>query len=97
MRTADHLLLGQYLLAHYAAPALQRHRRAFLLGCVEPDGNVFSYLRGMRHREKLRGHHAEPAAAGLTRTMAEGAARASGAACAPQPLLAGEPPGAPGL
>ena len=45
MRTADHLLLGQYLLAHYAAPALQRHRRAFLLGCVEPDGNVFSYLR----------------------------------------------------
>ena len=34
MRTADHLLLGQYLLAHFAAPALQRHRRAFLLGCV---------------------------------------------------------------
>ena len=44
MRTADHLLLGQYLLAHYAAPALQRHRRAFLLGCVEPDWKDRSLL-----------------------------------------------------
>ena len=71
MRTADHLLLGQYRLAHYAAPALQRHRRAFLLGCVEPDGNVFSYLRGMRHGEKLRGHNAESASAFLSRCMAD--------------------------
>ena len=38
---------------------------------MEPDGNVFSYLRGMRHGEKLRGHNAENASAFLARCMAE--------------------------
>ena len=59
MKTADHLLLGQYLLERYGTPQLRRHSRAFLLGCVEPDYNVFSYLRGMRYYEKFHGHNAE--------------------------------------
>ena len=67
MRTIDHLLLGQYLLERYGAPQLRRHRRAFLLGCVEPDYNVFSYLRGMRYYGKFRGHNAENSSAFLSR------------------------------
>ena len=59
MKTADHLLLGQYLVERCGTPHLRCHRRAFLLGCVEPDYNVFSYLRGMRYYEKFRGHNAE--------------------------------------
>ena len=43
MKTADHLLLGQYLVERCGTPHLRCHRRAFLLGCVEPDYNVFSY------------------------------------------------------
>lgn len=29
---------------------------AFVLGNIEPDLNVFTYLHGMTHYEKLRGH-----------------------------------------
>lgn len=71
MRTIDHLLLGRYLLARSASPALHRHCHAFLLGCVEPDYNVLSYLRGIRHGEKLRGHNAENSSAFLARCMAD--------------------------
>lgn len=38
---------------------LRRHRKAFLLGCIEPDFNIFSYLRGMRRYKKFHGHNAE--------------------------------------
>ena len=71
MRTTDHLLLGQYLLSQSASPMLHRHRHAFLLGCVEPDCNVLSYLRGMRRGEKLHGHNAENSSAFLKRCMAD--------------------------
>ena len=66
MKTADHLLLGQYLVERCGTPHLRCHRRAFLLGCVEPDYNVFSYLRGMRYYEKFRGHNAENSSAFLS-------------------------------
>ena len=66
MKTADHLLLGQYLLERYGTPQLRRHSRVFLLGCVEPDYNVFSYLRGMRYYEKFHGHNAENSSAFLS-------------------------------
>ena len=71
MKTADHLLLGQYLAEQCASPQLLRRRRIFLLGCVEPDCNVFSYLRGLRHYEKLRGHNAENSSAFLLRCFAD--------------------------
>lgn len=71
MKTADHLLLGRYLLEQCGTTQLSRHRRAFLLGCVEPDYNVFSYLRGMRHCRKFRGHNAENSSAFLTHCFAD--------------------------
>ena len=70
MKTVDHRLLGEYLLEHFRAPRLSC-RRAFLLGCVEPDYNVFSYLRGGCRFEKLRGHNAENSAAFLARCAAD--------------------------
>lgn len=59
MKTIDHLRLEQYLIAHCGTPRLRCHCLAFLLGCVEPDYNMFSYLRGMRSFERFRGHNAE--------------------------------------
>ena len=53
MKTIDHLMLGRRLLAQYGAGASGLHRRAFLLGCVEPDYNLLSYLRGLRRHKKF--------------------------------------------
>ena len=59
MKTRDHLVLGRYLIDNCAVPQLIYHRKAFLLGCIEPDYNIFSYLRGMRRYKKFHGHNAE--------------------------------------
>ena len=67
MRSEDHLALGCYLLAQENVPQLRRHCIAFLLGCIEPDYNQFSYLRGILHHRKFRGHNAENSFAFLTR------------------------------
>ena len=70
MQTRDHLALGRFLLEIAGSEALQKHRRAFLLGCVEPDYNMATYLRGGRRGRKLRGHNAENSLAHLSRCMA---------------------------
>ena len=41
------------------SPQLRRRCIAFLIGCTEPDCNQFSYLRGIVHHRKFRGHNAE--------------------------------------
>lgn len=58
MKSTDHLALGRYLLDRYGTAGLRRHRRAFLIGCVEPDINIFSFLRGIMTHEKFTGHNA---------------------------------------
>lgn len=68
MRMEDHLALGCYLLAQENVPQLRRHCIAFLIGCIEPDYNQFSYLRGIVHHRKFRGHNAENSLAFLTRS-----------------------------
>lgn len=67
MRSEDHLALGLYLLSRENSPQLRRHCIAFLIGCIEPDYNQFSYLRGIVHHRKFRGHNAEDSFAFLTR------------------------------
>lgn len=47
MKAVDHYLLALAL------------RRAFMVGSVEPDRNVFTYLRGSRGMRKFSGHNAE--------------------------------------
>ena len=46
MQTKDHLALGLGLLAGTQDEGLEKHKRAFLFGCVEPDFNPLTYLRG---------------------------------------------------
>lgn len=57
MKLKSHFYLGTCLLrqgAFYASPA---DRAAFLAGCVEPDLNAVTYLKGSFHGQKLRGHN----------------------------------------
>lgn len=46
METKNHLALAQYLIATTDNPDLKKWKKAFLLGNVMPDINVFTYLHG---------------------------------------------------
>lgn len=57
MRGKSHISLGYYLLSHYL-PDLPKYKRlAFLLGCIEPDRNPTTYLKGSIRFQWLRGHN----------------------------------------
>lgn len=57
MRGKSHHHLGHYLVKRYMENAPKRYIRAFLLGCVEPDKNPTTYLKGSFRRQWLRGHN----------------------------------------
>lgn len=57
MRRKSHLSLGHHLAARYLSGASEIQIRAFLLGCVEPDHNPFTYCKGSLHFQWLRGHN----------------------------------------
>ncbi len=60
MQRKDHLALGRFLLNHQMENGgLCRHRRAFLLGCIEPDYNLVTYMHGIRRYRNFRGHNAK--------------------------------------
>lgn len=61
MRGKSHKSLGKYLAEHYFPHTPKRFVRAFLIGCVEPDRNPATYLKGSIRREFLRGHNYENA------------------------------------
>lgn len=57
MRGKSHLSLGNYLTQHYMENQPVRYRKAFLIGCIEPDRNPMTYLKGSLHFQWLRGHN----------------------------------------
>lgn len=57
MRGKSHRCLGRYLAEHYLSDAPQSHINAFLIGCVEPDRNPMTYLKGSFRFQWLRGHN----------------------------------------
>ena len=59
MQTKDHLALGHFLLRTTADIGLHRNAGPFLLGCMEPDYNLATYLRGLKDHRAFHGHHAE--------------------------------------
>lgn len=61
MRGKSHVCLGQYLAEHYLSDVPQRYVKAFLIGCVEPDRNPATYLKGSIRCQWLRGHNFENA------------------------------------
>ena len=59
MQTKDHLALGHFLLRTTADIGLHRNAGPILLGCMEPDYNLATYLRGLKDHRAFHGHHAE--------------------------------------
>lgn len=57
MRGKSHQCLGNYLVERYMHDVPQRHRKAFLIGCIEPDRNPVTYLKGSLRHQWLRGHN----------------------------------------
>ena len=57
MRGESHRQLGIFLAEHYLADASRLSIRAFLLGCIEPDRNPVTYLKGSLRHQWLRGHN----------------------------------------
>lgn len=61
MRGKSHCRLGAYLADTYFPQASAPCRTAFLLGCIEPDRNPATYLKGSLRAQWLRGHNYENA------------------------------------
>ena len=57
MRGKSHRYLGQYLAEHYIKDVPKAYTNAFLIGCVEPDRNPATYLKGSLRCQWLRGHN----------------------------------------
>lgn len=57
MLKESHKLLGEYLFSHCAGIPKQRYKKLFLWGCVEPDYNYLTYLKGSLKVQPFRGHH----------------------------------------
>ena len=57
MRGQSHRCLGRYLSEHYLSGFPKLYVRAFQLGCIEPDRNPVTYLKGSLRCQWLRGHN----------------------------------------
>lgn len=57
MRGKSHRCLGHYLVQHYMEGVPQRYVQAFLVGCIEPDRNPVTYLKGSLRAQWFRGHN----------------------------------------
>lgn len=69
MQTRDHRALAVCFINSSDSSDLKRHAEAFLLGCVEPDYNPLTYLRGFIHYRAFRGHNAENAQAHILKCL----------------------------
>lgn len=57
MRSIDHIHIGQYLVQRYLSDRPKISQKAFVLGNVLPDINVFTYFRGFCKSRELKGHN----------------------------------------
>jgi hypothetical protein len=57
MKSEAHRILGIHLASQLLRNVKTRHRQAFLLGCVEPDKNPVTYLKGSFRHQTLGGHN----------------------------------------
>ena len=57
MKQESHRLLGHYLIDGLQVQPKRRYTRAFLIGCVEPDRNPLSYLKGSIRSRWFYGHN----------------------------------------
>lgn len=61
MRGKSHQSLGKYLSSEFPMNTPRRHIIAFQIGCIEPDRNPITYLKGSVRCQWLRGHNYENA------------------------------------
>lgn len=59
IKAQSHYALGRYLSKKYLQNIPEKYIRAFLLGCIEPDKNPTTYLKGSIRSHFLRGHNWE--------------------------------------
>ncbi len=57
MRGKSHRCLSDYLSRHYLPDAPGHCTLAFRIGCIEPDRNPVTYLKGSMRCQWLRGHN----------------------------------------
>ena len=57
MKRKNHLNLGKKLSLQYFDKTSKYGRSAFLLGCMQPDWNLATYIKGSRTYELMRGHN----------------------------------------
>lgn len=69
MRGKSHRYLGEFLVRQYMPGIPRSCVRAFLLGCIQPDRNPLTYLKGSLRRQWLRGHNFENAKRYICRTV----------------------------
>ena len=50
-------MLGKHLASVYFTKAPRRYTLAFLTGCIQPDRNPATYLKGSLHHRLLHGHN----------------------------------------
>lgn len=57
MRNIDHKKLAKIIIDHYMSDFPESCKRAFYLGCVQPDFVVFSYFHGFLKHYTMHGHN----------------------------------------
>lgn len=57
MRNKSHAAMGRRLLREYMPGLPRRYTRIFLLGCIQPDKNPATYIKGSLRSQWLRGHN----------------------------------------
>lgn len=69
MKRRDHVTLGRFIWQFSPVKDHPILRQAFMIGCVEPDTNVFTYLRGSMKYHNIRGHNKENAESHILRQL----------------------------
>lgn len=59
MKSSSHKRIGQFLAAQHLHNLSPIYIRAFMLGCIQPDKNPATYLKGSMRSQWLRGHNYE--------------------------------------
>ncbi len=57
MTAYTHRLLGRYIVENYFQGRPKRYIFAFIFGCIQPDRNPATYLKGSLTNTWFRGHH----------------------------------------
>ena len=69
MKQESHRRLGRYLMGQLPLQPKRRHSTAFFIGCVEPDRNPLSYLKGSIRAKWFYGHNYQNAERWIDRTI----------------------------